>query len=849
LLAKQGRSKQFNTVGERNAKLDADIADTERRINDAKRNIQTAKNELAALSKKEEDYAKEEEKQKQDKDKLNRDEDRASAKRGKANTDMGQYNERKRELDREIHQLRQDKALRDRERQTLKQELDRDMPQNIRSGNQAAREWCRSNGEEDNCYGTLLENIKVDENLAIAVEVAAGNNLFNMLVRDDRVASNIVGHVRRQRKGKVECTPIARINPSKRALPELNIDDAVPLADHIGCLRPEAEKAIEQVFGKIICAKNLDTAHRLTKQYDVDCVTPHGEKTNRNGVIRGGSTASLKKITRFAELRVVEGKLAEIEKELHDKETEKKQISQQFDGCFEEEAKLGQELDIIRHKILNIVQQQKQRDEEQQKFAQKRKHWEDTIKRNEAETELLNRQIQRLRTERLTMGLGELTEHETQRLTTIAAEIKQLEREVERLRGITKQRRDMVSDAELRLNGGLQKRQREIEELLASPEDAAAGERKETLDREYKTLEKEKRTLESQKERVEQALKEKESVVKKCQKVMDEAQKTDDGLSNELSNFDAREEELMRKREEQEKKKSEANDRMTKIAIASADRELLKYNKMDVPTLRKELAKINEALGAFGSINQKAVDTFTTFKDQAEQLEETHESFKDTRGKIDDFISTMDRKKDETLYKSFGKINTEFKQTFQELVPRGKAKLVLTTMPKEEVEQYEKEQGLTMSRTDKWKGVTIKVSFSGKEDSYYTMQQLSGGQKTVVALAFIFAIQRHDPVCNAAWQQPKDTHMSIVLTSILMRGGIVSTSFTSTCSTRSTPPSTANTEPLSPHCERQHHTLRQPLPPTHRPAVTVSVSSSLPQDRQAEREGPVHRHHIPPRVD
>ena len=42
------------------------------------------------------------------------------------------------------------------------------------------------------------------------------------------------------------------------------------------------------------------------------------------------------------------------------------------------------------------------------------------------------------------------------------------------------------------------------------------------------------------------------------------------------------------------KKKSQANDRMTKIAIASADRELLKYNKMDVPTLRKELAKINE---------------------------------------------------------------------------------------------------------------------------------------------------------------------------------------------------------------------------------------------------------------
>ena len=41
-------------------------------------------------------------------------------------------------------------------------------------------------------------------------------------------------------------------------------------------------------------------------------------------------------------------------------------------------------------------------------------------------------------------------------------------------------------------------------------------------------------------------------------------------------------------------------------------------------------------------------------------------------------------------------------------------------------------------------GVSIKVSFTGKGEVYY-LNQLSGGQKSVVALAFIFAIQRLDP--------------------------------------------------------------------------------------------------------
>lgn len=46
---------------------------------------------------------------------------------------------------------------------------------------------------------------------------------------------------------------------------------------------------------------------------------------------------------------------------------------------------------------------------------------------------------------------------------------------------------------------------------------------------------------------------------------------------------------------------------------------------------------------------------------------------------------------------------------------------------------------------DAYTGVTIRVSFNSKSNEGLKLQQLSGGQKALVALAMIFAIQKCDP--------------------------------------------------------------------------------------------------------
>jgi len=84
-----------------------------------------------------------------------------------------------------------------------------------------------------------------------------------------------------------------------------------------------------------------------------------------------------------------------------------------------------------------------------------------------------------------------------------------------------------------------------------------------------------------------------------------------------------------------------------------------------------------------------------------------------------------------------------FREIFAELAPGGRGELVMQKrLPGDTVEEHDEEDGITDGH-EKYSGVKVKVSFGMGE--VQTMQQLSGGQKTMVALTLIFAIQRCDP--------------------------------------------------------------------------------------------------------
>ena len=128
--------------------------------------------------------------------------------------------------------------------------------------------------------------------------------------------------------------------------------------------------------------------------------------------------------------------------------------------------------------------------------------------------------------------------------------------------------------------------------------------------------------------------------------------------------------------------------------------------------------------------------------------------------KVQELIDNLDQKKDEAINRTFRGVSSHFKDVFSELVPSGAGELIMRTAMDEEAEGVTDEEESSgadsaaaspakqKKKSDKsnpdvslYRGVGIKVRFSEVGENFM-MSQLSGGQKALVALALIFAIQR-----------------------------------------------------------------------------------------------------------
>ncbi|XP_076915809.1 structural maintenance of chromosomes protein 3-like [Bidens hawaiensis] len=116
--------------------------------------------------------------------------------------------------------------------------------------------------------------------------------------------------------------------------------------------------------------------------------------------------------------------------------------------------------------------------------------------------------------------------------------------------------------------------------------------------------------------------------------------------------------------------------------------------------------------------------------------------------KIKELVSILDQRNDEYIKSTLESVAKHFRDVFSELVQGGHGSLIM--MKKKDGEPADNDYDNDVPQVDvkkpveKYIGVKVKVSFMGQEETQ-SMKQLSGVQKSMVALALIFAIQRHDP--------------------------------------------------------------------------------------------------------
>lgn len=135
-------------------------------------------------------------------------------------------------------------------------------------------------------FGPVIENFSCDKTIYTAVEVTAGNRLFHHIVESDRVGTQILKEMNKQKlPGEVTFMPLNRLQVKIHDYPD--DPDSIPM---ISKLRYEEQydKALRYIFGKTLICRNLERATELAKSTGLDCVTLEGDQVSSKGCLTGG---------------------------------------------------------------------------------------------------------------------------------------------------------------------------------------------------------------------------------------------------------------------------------------------------------------------------------------------------------------------------------------------------------------------------------------------------------------------------------------------------------------------------------------------------------------------------------
>src|SRR3989344_831870 len=142
--------------------------------------------------------------------------------------------------------------------------------------------------------------------------------------------------------------------------------------------------------------------------------------------------------------------------------------------------------------------------------------------------------------------------------------------------------------------------------------------------------------------------------------------------------------------------------------------------------LRKDMGICEGVLTKIGSVNMKSLEIFDQVEGEYDELQKKREKLMLEKEDVLVMMNEIESKKKGMFMKTFEVVNNNFKTIFSALSTKGEASLVI------ENEEMPFEGGLM-----------IKVRLSGNK--FMDIRSLSGGEKTMTALAFIFAIQEHEP--------------------------------------------------------------------------------------------------------
>lgn len=747
LYAKRGRLNKYRTRAERDQYLTREIASIEAYRNSQAAALQTFRTDL---QKARESLREVDERMEHGRGSVEDQRERArelAEQVVKLREEYAELTEKRKNLWREDTKLNSMVAhaadeLRSAER-VLASMMDKDTGSGLRAVDKIAE---RHNME--GVYGPLYRLFEVtDEKFNIAVELTAGNSLFHVVVDTDATASRIVDTMIKERTGRVTFMPLNRLKP--KVPPTPNAQDAIPLLEKLR-FDPTYTKAFEQVFGKTCVCRDLTIAAAYVKSHGINTITLDGDKVDRKGALTGGyhdvrrsRIEAIKSVTSWSAKHATENqRLQEVQKAIIQTDQEITRAAGRLQVLSNQQTQTKNTRESLAEELSAL-------ERERERLVARIAKLESDIDDLQSELSGLDARWQGLRAELGSPMARGLTAEEEEQIEALGKDIDDRQKlllELGKQKNETGSRKNAI---EIELNESLRRRREELRGKIdalgvAETGDATSEEALETRTRELRHLDAEINTLTKRSQDTEKDIEKLTTQLQEQRTQLDNLQNQQSEDSRGISKQQKNTERYLAKKQMLVNRKDECNRNIRDLGVLPEEA-FEKYTNEKLDRLVKKLHTVNEGLKKFAHVNKKAFEQYNNFTKQRDQLLQRREDLDTSAQSIEELVEVLDQRKDEAIERTFKQVAKNFEEVFEKLVPAGKGRLIIQRRIDQDEEDVEEAEDTQQSTIDNYTGVSIRVSFNSKVDEGLRIQQLSGGQKSLVALATVFAIQKCDP--------------------------------------------------------------------------------------------------------
>ena len=589
------------------------------------------------------------------------------------------------------------------------------------------------NSKIEGVEGVFISLVNIPERYMKAVEAGVPGNIQDIIVSTSEVAKRAINLLKEKKVGRASFLALDTIKVGAKKDIKLNIDGVIGLASELVETSERYKIVVDFILGNLLVVENMDVALKIIKNsmFSGNVVTLGGELLSSRGRITGGDSGNSTASQLFERKREI--------KHLKEKVEELKEV---ISKGVEEQNRLSKELENFENEIDKIDSAE---EELRKQVRVAKEYYED----NGAKVERISKEIRTIKIElEEEIKYNEEFEKkintsndEMEKIVLIVEKLKQEEEgdivKAQEINGVITQKRAEFSDKKIvylnvqdRVNQIEREREREKKDFeILNFEREELTQKISFLQKGIEKLENLEQTLIKEiDEKVQKYESENIEIVEKKK------------LNEELG---VEERELLKKRKEVESYLLHKRDSLNKVdelfIRLNGDLERLKErleNLKEIEAITIEVENLKESkerfkildsrLKNFQAVNLLAIEEFKELNEKYNFLAIQREDLTKGKNVLLELIKEIDETIHSRFFTAYKAIDENFNKMCMETINNAEGKLILNNP----------------DNFDEC-GVEIFVKFKNKKRQ--SLSLLSGGEKSMVAIAFIMGIFMFKP--------------------------------------------------------------------------------------------------------